>query len=167
MKPRSIRPKAICVVRDGPRMLLEYSRWPTDSDIFYIPLGGEIKYGENGEATIRREIKEEIGADIENVRFLGSIENIFDVLDDIGHEIVLVYEADLVDKSFYEREVIEGLETETDPPLPMVIYWKTITEIEQEGIRIYPEGLRELLEEQKLTQHPFGFAKLLFMVWIL
>lgn len=143
----TIRPKAICIIRDGPRMLLEYTKWPTENDIFYVPLGGEIKYGEYGEYTVRREIKEEIKADIENIRYVGSIENIFEVEDDIGHEIVLVYEANFVDKSFYEKDVIEGLETEIDPPLAMVVYWKTIAEIEQEGVPLYPDRLRELLGE--------------------
>ncbi|MGD9397652.1 MAG: NUDIX domain-containing protein [Candidatus Thorarchaeota archaeon] len=143
----SIRPKAFCIIRNGARLLLEYSKWPTEQDVFYVPLGGQIKYGEYGEETIRREIKEEIQADIENIRYLGSIENIFEVQDDIGHEIVLVYEADFVDKSFYEKEVIEGLETEIDPPLSMVVYWKSIQEIEEEGVPLYPELLKELLGE--------------------
>ena len=66
----AIRPKAICIIRNGARLLLEYSKWPTEKDVFYVPLGGEIKYGEYGENTIRREIKEEIGAEIKNIRFL-------------------------------------------------------------------------------------------------
>lgn len=143
----AIRPKAICIIRNGEKLLLEYLKWPTEKDVFYTPLGGEIKYGEFAESAIRREIKEEIKADIENIRFLGSIENIFEVHDDIGHEIVLVFEADLVDKSFYDMEVIEGLETEIDPPLPMIVYWKSIEEIDKEGIPLYPEQLRELLGE--------------------
>ena len=64
---QTIRPKAICIIRNGPRILVEYSTWPTDKDIFYVPLGGQIKYGEYGEETIRREIKEEIGAELEEV----------------------------------------------------------------------------------------------------
>lgn len=143
----AIRPKAICIIRKGEKLLLEYSKWPTDKDVFYIPLGGEIKYGEYGENTIGREVKEEINVDIENIRFVGSIENIFKVQDEIGHEIVLVYEADLTDKSFYEKKIIEGLETEVNPPLSMVVYWKSIEEIETEGVPLYPEGLRELLGE--------------------
>ena len=147
MESRSIRPKAICVIRDGLRILLEYNKWPTENDIFYTPLGGEIKYGEYGANTVRREIKEEIGADIENIRYLGFIENIFKVVDNLCHEIVLVYEADLVDKSYYEKDVIEGLETEMDPPHPMFVYWKTLTEIDEERLPLYPESLRELLGE--------------------
>ena len=60
---------------------------------------------------------------------------------------MLVYEADFVDKSYYEKDVIEGLETEIDPPLTMVIYWKTFSEIEQEGLPLYPDRLKELLGE--------------------
>jgi ADP-ribose pyrophosphatase YjhB (NUDIX family) len=143
----SIRPKAICIIRNGSKFLLEYSKWPTEKDIFYIPLGGQIKYGEYGEDTIRRELMEEVGAEMEDIRYLGTIENIFDVGDEIGHEIVLVYEAKFVDKMFYERDVINGLETELDPPLPIVTYWKTLAEIDNEGYPLYPDRLRDLLEE--------------------
>lgn len=143
----SVRPKAICVIRDGPKFLLEYTKWPTETDIFYIPLGGQINYGEYGEDTIRREIMEEIGAEIEDVHYLGTIENIFEVKDEIGHEIVLVYEAQFVDKALYEKDVIEGLETEINPPLPMVVYWKTLDEIDREGFPLYPDRLRDLLGE--------------------
>jgi 8-oxo-dGTP pyrophosphatase MutT (NUDIX family) len=141
----TIRPKAICIIRNGSKLLLEYSKWPTERDVFYIPLGGQIKYGEYGEETIQREIIEEIGAEVENVRFLGMIENIFKVKDDIGQEIVLVYEADFVDKKYYDIECIEGLEREIEPPLPIFTYWKTISEIEDEGVPLYPERLKELL----------------------
>ena len=140
-----IRPKAICIIRKGSKFLLEFSRWPTEDDAFYIPLGGQIKYGEFGEDTIRRELLEEIGAEVCNLRYLGTIENIFTVEKQIGHEIVLVYEADLTDASLYKKEVIEGTEIEVDPPLPIVAYWKTMKEIDEEGYPVYPDRLRELL----------------------
>ncbi|MHA3963278.1 MAG: NUDIX hydrolase [Candidatus Thorarchaeota archaeon SMTZ1-45] len=145
MKSHPVRPKAICIIRNESRILLEYSKSPTEEDIFYIPLGGEIKYGEYGEETVRREILEEIGAEIDNIRYLETIENIFKAKSDVGHEIVLVFEADFVDKTFYEKDVIRGLEREITPPLPIIAFWKTITEIEQEGIPLYPDGLKELL----------------------
>ena len=144
---QTIRPKVICIIRNGPRILVEYSTWPTDKDIFYVPLGGQIKYGEYGEETIRREIKEEIGAELEEVRYLGTIENIFDVEDEVGHELVLVFESSFVDRTFYEKELIEGLETEIDPPITITAYWKTLEEIEEEGHPLYPERLKDLLGE--------------------
>jgi len=143
----TIRPKAICIIKDGPRILLEYSKWPTENDIFYTPLGGQIKYGEYGEETIRREIMEEIGAEIEDLHYLGALENIFEAMEEIGHEIILVFEAKFVDKTLYEKDVIQGLETEIDPPLPMVVYWKTLAEIEEEGHPLYPDRLKDLLGE--------------------
>ena len=142
---RSVRPKAICIIRKDSKYLLEFSKWPTEKDIFYIPLGGQIQYGEYGENTIKRELQEEIGAEICNIRYLGTIENIFDVDEQVGHEIVLVFEADFVDKSLYEKEIIKGTENEVDPPLPIVAYWKTMREIEEEGHPIYPDRLRNLL----------------------
>ncbi len=143
----SVRPKAICIIRNGSKFLFELSKWPTEKDIFYLPLGGQIKYGEYGEDTIRREIMEEIGAEVKDIQYLGTIENIFDVEGEIGHEIVLVYQARFVDKKLYEKDVINGLETEIDPPLPIVTYWKTLAEIDHEGYPLYPDRLRDLLGE--------------------
>ncbi len=146
MKSGSIRPKALCIIRKDIRFLLEYSKWPTSKDIFYIPLGGEIQYGEYGKNAIQREIKEEIGAGIENIRYLGTIENIYELKHKgIGHEIVLVYEADFTDTSNYNKDIIKGLEKEIEPSIPIVAYWKTIEEVEEEGIPLYPDGLKELL----------------------
>ena len=61
------------------------------------------------------------------------------------HEIVLVYSADLVDKWLYNKEKIDGLETAIDPPLPMLLFWKTLEETDQEGLPLYPESLRKIL----------------------
>ena len=108
---------------------------------FYRPLGGTIEFGELGEGTVRREFREEIGADLADVRYLGMLENIFTYEDWRGHEIVLVYDGRLSDVRFYEKEIIEGDE------LGKIFraVWKRMDELGPGSPPVYPDGLLELL----------------------
>ena len=142
----NVRPIAVCIIRNGPRFLVEYYEWPTPDDKFYRPLGGEIEYGEYGENAVKREFREEIFAEIKNVRYLGTIENIFEVQDETGHEIVLIYEADFADQLMYSKDVIEGFDG-IETPRKVLAYWKTLEDIDEEGLPLYPDRLREFLEE--------------------
>ncbi len=94
---RKIRPIAICVCRDGERILVAEGHDSVKKQIFYRPLGGTIEFGEHGEEAVRREFQEEIGAELDEVRYLGMLENIFTYEGNRGHEIVLVYDGRLAD----------------------------------------------------------------------
>ena len=83
-------PIAICVIRREERLLVFEGRDPTKPETFYRPLGGGINFGEIGHEAVARELREEIGAEIENVRYIGMLENIFKFGGQPKHEIVLV-----------------------------------------------------------------------------
>ncbi|MFW9768245.1 MAG: NUDIX hydrolase [Candidatus Thorarchaeota archaeon] len=142
----NVRPIALCIVRNGSKFLVEYYEWPTPKDRFYRPLGGEIEYGESGKDAIKREFREEIFAEIKDVQYLGTIENIFKVQGQIGHELVLLYDADFVDRTFYSKDVIEGVDG-LESKRKVLAYWKTLEDIEEEGLPLYPDRLEEFLEE--------------------
>ena len=74
------------------------------------PLGGGVEFGELGCDTLRREMHEELGVEITGVRYLGTLENLFSVNGKSGHEIVLVYQAELRDAALYAQEHFEGVE---------------------------------------------------------
>jgi nucleoside triphosphatase len=59
---------------EGRTLLLRSHKW---RDKYVIP-GGHIELGERAEDALRREIKEETGLDIHDVRFIGFQEFIFD-----------------------------------------------------------------------------------------
>ena len=77
MDEKRIRPISICVCRDGDRILVAEGRDSKKNQVFYRPLGGTIEFGERGEETVCRELMEEIGATLTDVRYLGALENIF------------------------------------------------------------------------------------------
>ena len=76
-------------------------------------------------------------------RLLGTLENIFTLDGETGHEIVWVYDAEFVDESLYERD-LDGME---DTVGSFKAYWKPLDAFEPRGggQRLVPEGLLELL----------------------
>ena len=142
MSAPGIRPIALAIIRDQGRLLVFEGRDPLKPETFYRPLGGGIEFGERGAEALAREMREEIGAEIANVRYLGTIENLFTHLGEPGHEICLMYEADLVDHTFYERRAIEGLDAEE----PLLALWKPLTDFGPGRPPLYPDGLIEFME---------------------
>jgi len=145
MREEKIRPIAICVCRDGDRILVAEGHDCKKDQTFYRPLGGTIEFGELGEGTVRREFREEIGADLADVRYLGMLENIFTYEDWRGHEIVLVYDGRLSDGRLYEKKTLHG--DEFGQPFKAV--WKRLDEFGPGKPPVYPDGLLALLEECK------------------
>ncbi len=108
---------------------------------FFRPLGGGITFGERGDEALRREFREELGAEIEVRRQLGTLENIFTYAGRPGHEICLIYEATLRDTSLYERDRLEASE---DDGAAFVATWKSLSDFAN-GDKLYPDGLLALL----------------------
>ena len=97
MKKNKIRLIAIGLFLHNGRILVFEGYDRVKEKYFYRPLGGAIKFGESGADALKREIQEEIGQDIEDIRFQGMIESRFMLRGEPGHEIVLVYSGRFVD----------------------------------------------------------------------
>jgi ADP-ribose pyrophosphatase YjhB (NUDIX family) len=144
MSAPQIRALAICVFSHDGRILVNFSRDPVRELSFCRPLGGGIEFGETGADAIVREIREEIGAEVENVRYLGTLENIFTYLGEPGHEIVLVYDAKLPDQSLYQSAFVSGVESDGQP---FTASWRKLDSFGVE-LPLFPEGLVELLRSK-------------------
>jgi ADP-ribose pyrophosphatase YjhB (NUDIX family) len=90
---------------------------------------------------VAREIREEIGAEVRDVQYVGTLENIFTYLGKPGHEIVQVYDGRLADASLYERRTISGVESDGQA---FVASWRSLGSFGPE-LPLFPEGLAELL----------------------
>lgn len=159
MKPGKVRPLALCVFRDGDRILVQEGYDPSKNQTFYRALGGAIEFGERSQETVARELREELGAKVTDLEFLATIESVF-VFDGLhGHEICLVYEGVLADPSLYRRERIVGAaqdntQTQATSNLshvskkdkPITAVWMPREVFRQGVYPLYPEGLLELLD---------------------
>ncbi len=145
MKPNSIRSLAICVFRHADRILaVEFSE-PVTGQRFYRPVGGSIEFGETSAEAIRRETREELGADLADLRLLGTLENIFTYNRQQGHEIVMVYDGVFADRSLYDQPYLDGAE---DNGEPFRAVWLPLAACRRPGAPpVYPTGLLELLDE--------------------
>jgi 8-oxo-dGTP pyrophosphatase MutT (NUDIX family) len=143
VKPGKIRPLAICVFRHEDRIFAAEGYDPIKQQKFYRPLGGKIEFGEYGHQTVIRELEEEIHQPVKDLRYLGTLENIFTYNGQTGHEIVLIYDGAFVDESMYTRESVEGWED--DDNLLFVAYWKTLDFFQRGEAPLYPTGLVDLL----------------------
>ncbi|HSO65426.1 MAG TPA: NUDIX domain-containing protein [Ornithinibacter sp.] len=66
---------------------------PTDEnpDGYHRLIGGSVELGETHCDAIGREVDEELGAKILDLTYLSSMENIFRINGELGHEIVFLY----------------------------------------------------------------------------
>lgn len=143
MNAPDIRPIAICLFRNGNRILVSEGYDSVKRESFCRPVGGGIAFGESSRQAILREIREELGAAIENLQLAGVLENIFAYEGVGGHEIVFAYDAEFVDKTIYERDEIDGFRHETGARFKAV--WKSVDELEKSRVKLVPEDLVKLL----------------------
>ena len=141
MRQGQIRPIAICIFRREDQILVAEWYDTTKGHNFYRPLGGMIEFGERSQQTVERELMEELGAEVSGLRYLTMIENLFVHNGQQGHEIVLLYEGDLVDHALYEVEAIDGHD---DGDVPLKAVWKPLSFFGPSA-PLYPDGLLDLL----------------------
>lgn len=67
-------------------------------DYYFLP-GGHIEFGEQAEVALEREIKEELGADLHDISFIGAVENIFRQDEKLRHELNIVFLAQAASKN--------------------------------------------------------------------
>ena len=147
-KKKRIRPLALGIFRREDRIFVTKGYDPVKDQVFYRPLGGAIEFGERGAATVARELKEEIGADVTDLRYLAAFENIFTYRGKPGHEIILLYEGRFADPFWYERDVETGLEQTEDPPLMQGV-WTRLDDFGPDA-PLYPDGLLEVIRPTAL-----------------
>ena len=128
-----IRQLVIAVIKKENKVLAIPCYDSVKNEKFYRLPGGGIEFGETFEQALKREIKEEIGANIIIGKQLGVFENIFIFNGKQGHEIIIAYEAALPPE-YMAQDKIAMIEAE------FAGYFYEFTEITPDK-RIYPKIL--------------------------
>lgn len=114
----------------------------------YALVGGRVEIGESSADTIKREIKEELGKDIEITGYVSTIENFFEMKGSKYHEILFVHKIEFVDELDknidYTMKNIEGKEY-------LQYEWLGLKEIEK--YPLYPNSIKEILIESIFPVH--------------
>jgi len=134
------RPVAIAILRRDDHILVTAVPDHVKNVTGYRAPGGTIEFGETGADAVVREIDEELGVEIVEPTYLGTLENIFSYLGKIGHDLVRVYSARFADVSLYERPEFACIEANG---VPFTCVWKPLSDFDREPL--YPSGLLELI----------------------
>jgi ADP-ribose pyrophosphatase YjhB (NUDIX family) len=142
-KMNQIRSVSLCIFLKNNHILVFKGYDKVKNETFYRPLGGGIEFGETAEETVRRELMEEIQVEVDDVRFLGALENIFPFNGDSYHEIVMIHDGALKESGLYEQAEIVGEEANGDV---IRAIWKNLDDFGAGKSILYPNGLLELLK---------------------
>ena len=114
----------------------------------YALLGGRVKLGENSSETVKREVKEEIGKEIEIKGYISTIENFFNMKNKKYHEILFVYQGEFTSEQDKKiTETLKNIEGEKE----LQYEWIKIDELNKYPIK--PESIIEVLQKQKYPVH--------------
>lgn len=144
-EPR-IRALALCVFHHRGKILVNQFQDADKQQMLFRPLGGGIDFGEHSAQAIVREVQEELGQSINNLRLIGTLESLFVYDGKPGHEIVQVYDARFEDSSVYQRCQLEAQESDG---APFVARWHGSASF-TERTPLVPQGLGELLKNAGL-----------------
>jgi ADP-ribose pyrophosphatase YjhB (NUDIX family) len=140
--PNVTRPCAFVFLRADDRVLLSEMHDAVDG-VFYRPPGGGIEFRETSEMAARRELQEELGIAVDELRLLGTQEEIFTHGGEPYHEIVFVYEA------WLDRGNLDALDgtviVEEDSGIEIARVVDVADLRAARFVPLYPDGVIELL----------------------
>ena len=110
--------------------------------------GGRIEIGENSKETIKREIKEEMGKEVEVKRYLATIENFFELHGKKYHELFFLYQIEFTNeedkKIDYTIKNIEGKDY-------LQYEWVDLDKLDE--YNLLPICLKEILKMKDFPVH--------------
>lgn len=114
----------------------------------YALIGGRVAIGDDSEKTVKREIQEELGKEIEITGYVATVENFFEMKDAKYHEILFIHRAEFKNeedkKIEYTLKNIEGKDY-------LQYEWLDLGKIEE--YPLLPEAVKEVLKENKFPVH--------------
>lgn len=114
----------------------------------YALIGGRVEIGENSADTVKREISEEIGKDIEITDYISTIENFFQTKDSKYHEIMFVHKIEFTNE---EDKKIEHTLKNIEGKDYLQYEWLDLNKIDE--YPLYPKAIKDILKQNKFPIH--------------
>ena len=130
-----IRVKAMLVAPNDSRTSHAVSLNPPtreNPDGYHRLIGGGVDLGETHRDAVIREVDEELGASVQDIALLTTVENIFRIDGVLGHEIVFLYSGRLQPQPAAQDAFL----TESDGSMVPVV-WRPIDDA-HESLPLYP-----------------------------
>lgn len=140
--PPRVRPIAIGLLVHRDHVLCARGYDAVKEQTFYRPLGGEIEFGERADEALVREFREELDRAVEVEAPLGTVENLFTLRGERGHEIVFEFVVRFAPGD--EPPDLEPL-TADEGGAQFEAVWLPLAEVLAGAHRVYPDGLAERL----------------------
>jgi len=114
----------------------------------YAILGGRIEIGESSEETVKRELYEEIGKEIEITGYISTIENFFELKGSKYHEIMFIHKAEFINEE--DKKIVETMENIEGEDY-LQYEWIDIDKIDEYPLK--PQVMKEILKGKVFPVH--------------
>jgi ADP-ribose pyrophosphatase YjhB (NUDIX family) len=118
--PNVTRPCAFVFLRAEDHVLISEMHHPVEG-LFFRPPGGGVEFQEPSAEAARREIREELGTEIDDLRFLGMREEIFSMAGEPYHEIAFVFESWIALEALVALDGVAIVEDDEDVEIARVV----------------------------------------------
>lgn len=118
----------------------------------YALIGGRVEIGENSADTVKREIKEELGKDIEITGYISTIENFFEMKASKYHEIMFVHKIEFTNE---EDKKIEHIMKNVEGKDYLQYEWIDLDKIDE--YPVLPKAIKDILKENKFPIHKINY----------
>lgn len=114
----------------------------------YAIVGGRVEIGESSEETIKREVQEELGKDIEIIECIGTIENFFESKDSKYHEILFVHKIEFEND---EDKTIEYALDNKEGKDYLHYEWLELDKLD--NYNLVPSVIKQIVKKNKFPIH--------------
>ena len=136
--------RAACIIKHNNKILVHKNI----NEDHYALLGGRVGIGESSEETIKREIKEELGKEINITGYMSTVENFFEMKGSKYHEYMFIYQAEFKEE---KDKLIEDTLENVEGKEYLRYEWLDLEKI-QEYV-ILPKVAKEILKEDQYPVH--------------